>query len=96
MKVRGLGLQEAVDRVGNMCCDVLDTFRKDRERLPKWSPDTDTDVERYIRGLESWLIACLHWSFMSGRYFGAKGLQIKETRVVELIPTRQIVKNSQS
>ena len=90
MKVEGLELQEAVDHVGDMCCTVLETFQKKRKKIPKWGPQVDDDVERYLRGLESWLIACLHWSFMSGRYFGKKGSQIKKTGIVELLPSMQV------
>lgn len=93
MNVEGLGLQDAVDRVGDMCCDVLTTFRDGQKDLPKWGPQIDKDVDRYVRGLESWLIACLHWSFMSGRYFGTKGLQIKKTGIVELMPSRVVFKD---
>jgi alpha-muurolene/germacrene-A/gamma-muurolene/(+)-delta-cadinol synthase len=93
MKVERLALQDAVDRVGDMCCGVLDTFQNNLKLLPKWGPHIDKDVESYIRGLESWLIACLHWSFLSGRYFGAKGQEIKKTRVVELLASRQAFKD---
>jgi len=93
MKVESLALQEAVDHVGDMCCAVLDTFQKYRSNVPKWGPQIDKDVDRYIGGLESWLVACLHWSFLSGRYFGQKGLQIKKTGVVELLPSRQVLKD---
>jgi alpha-muurolene/germacrene-A/gamma-muurolene/(+)-delta-cadinol synthase len=93
MRVEGLGLQEAVDHVGDMCCSVLEVFQRSKRNLPKWGPQIDGDVERYLRGLESWLVACLHWSFLSGRYFGKKGLAIKETRIVELLPSRQTLKD---
>ena len=89
MNDEGLGLQDAVDRVGDMCIDALNTFRTQRNLLPSWGAEIDKDVERYARSLEGWLTANLHWSFISGRYFGKKGPEIKRTGIVELVPLRK-------
>lgn len=93
MNAHGLEIQDAVDRVGDMCINVLDTFRKNRASLPKWNSEVDKDVERYARSLEGWLTANLHWSFMSGRYFGTKGPEIKKTGIVELRAPRPVLKD---
>jgi len=93
MKVEGRSLQDAVGCAGDMCFKALDTFRESRRSLPTWGLEIDRDVDRYVRSLEGWLTANLHWSFMSGRYFGAKGPEIKKTRIVELIRPRPVMRD---
>lgn len=91
MKVEHRTLQDAVDCAGDMCFKALDTFRESRKCLPTWDPEVNRDVERYVCSLEGWLAANLHWSFMSGRYFGSKGLEIAKTRTVELLEPRRVL-----
>lgn len=93
MKTEGHELQDAVDSAADMCFKALDTFRQNRQRLPSWGSEIDEDVKRYVCSLESWLTANLHWSFMSGRYFGAKGPEVKKTRIVELLEPRQVLRD---
>ncbi|KAF8514883.1 terpenoid synthase [Hysterangium stoloniferum] len=94
METHALELQDAVDYVGDMCITTLDKFREYKQDLPKWGTEVDRDVARFIRGLENWLIACLHWSFISGRYFGAQGLVARDTLTVELLPKKNRVKGA--
>ena len=84
----GMSLQEAVDFVGSLCQKSIDRFVEDRARLPSWGPEIDEQVQVYVQGLADWIVGSLHWSFDSERYFGKKGLEIKETRIVELAPLR--------
>ncbi|KAF8574201.1 terpenoid synthase [Ramaria rubella] len=88
MKTQGLNLQTAVDYVGDMCFKTLDAFCESQKNLPSWGPEIDRDVARYVCGLESWIVGGIHWSFISGRYFGKDGLQIKESRIVTLRPRK--------
>lgn len=81
-------LQEAVDFVGNLCKKSIDRFTEDRARLPSWGHEIDAQVQAYVQGLADWIVGSLHWSFDSERYFGKKGLRIKNSRVVELAPVR--------
>ena len=86
MKHRGLDLQSSVDYVGGMCKHSIDRFIAERERLPSWSPEIDEQVKIYVDGLADWIVASLHWSFDSERYFGKLGPQVKATRSVTLYP----------
>jgi len=88
MHSEGMDLQDAIDRVGDMCIKVLEEFENLKSQLPSWNPKVDQDIKRYISGLENWFIACLHWSFLSGRYFGKEGPSIRETHVVKLLPKK--------
>lgn len=90
MKQNNMELQQAIDVVGEMCFEALENFQSHKRKLPSWGRSVDEQVARYIRGLENWLIACLHWSYMSGRYFGTSGLKIKETRIVTLLLPQRI------
>ena len=56
-------------------------------QVPKYhSCSVDADVARYIDGIGNWVRANDSWSFESQRYFGTKGLEIQEARVVTLFP----------
>lgn len=88
MRQEGLDLQSAVDFVGDLCKQSIDRFIEQRAHLPSWGPDIDQQVEKYVGGLADWIVGSLHWSFESERYFGKSGLDVKKTRVVELLPRR--------
>ncbi|KAF8137232.1 isoprenoid synthase domain-containing protein [Boletus edulis] len=84
MHEQGLGLQDAIDLVGDYCKHALDRFVHDRDNLPSWGPAIDADVRVYVDGLTRWMVGSLHWSFETERYFGKVGKQIKATRLVNL------------
>jgi hypothetical protein len=88
MNERGIDLQTAVDFVGTLCKQSIDSFNEDRRNLPSWGPKIDKDVAVYVDGLASWIVGSLHWSFESERYFGKVGLEVKASRVVNLLPPR--------
>ena len=88
MRHHGMTLQEAVDFVGDLCKKSIDRFNEDRARLPSWGPEIDAQVQVYVQGLADWIVGSLHWSFDSERYFGRKGGQIKNGRIIELAPVR--------
>jgi hypothetical protein len=81
----GLNLQQAVDRIGDLCKQTIDTFIENQARVPSWGDDVDRDVKLYVNGLQEWIVGSLHWSFMTTRYFGDNGGAIKATRIVELL-----------
>ena len=86
MTYHGLTLQGAVDHVGELCRQTINTFIENKKLVPNWSPKIDRDVELYIRGLQDWIVGSLHWSFMTKRYFGDDGAEVKKHRVVNLLP----------
>ena len=88
MHHHGMTLQEAVDFVGDLCKKSFDRFNEDRAHLPSWGPEIDAQVQVYVQGLADWIVATLHWSFDSERYFGKKGLEVKKSRIVELALVR--------
>jgi hypothetical protein len=109
MKYHGHTLQTAVDYVGELCRLTIDTFQRDRTSLPSWGPEIDDMVNRYVEGLEAWIVGCaslfllggsasdeccssLHWSFMTERYFGKSGPEVKANRFIALIPPPSLSK----
>jgi hypothetical protein len=56
MKQRGLGLQEAIDLVGDYCRACIDRFEQDRQQLPSWGPEVDNMIAHYADGLQNWIV----------------------------------------
>ena len=86
MTHEGLSLQQAVDRIGEMCKQTLDVFMKNQTRIPSWGDSMDMAVGLYVNCLENWFVGSLHWSFMTKRYFGDNGGSVKANRIVDLLP----------
>ncbi|KAI0295458.1 isoprenoid synthase domain-containing protein [Russula brevipes] len=82
----GMTVQQAVDRVGDMCKETIDSFIENQERVPSWGDAVDRDVKLYVNGLREWIVGSLHWSFMTKRYFGDNGGTVKAARIVDLLP----------
>jgi alpha-muurolene/germacrene-A/gamma-muurolene synthase len=79
-------LQEAFDKVGDLCRQTMDTFSENIDNVPSFgSEQLDRDVRTYIQGLQDWIVGSLHWSFMTERYFGKDGDLVKKTRIVKLL-----------
>ncbi|OAX41468.1 terpene synthase [Rhizopogon vinicolor AM-OR11-026] len=90
MDEQGLDLQSAVDYIGQLCKDSVQHFEDNRTILPSWGEELDRQVAIYIDGLQNWIIATLHWSFDSNRYFGKDGHAVKRNRTVKLLPKRPL------
>ena len=103
MMHQGYTLQGAVDHVGELCAQTITSFIENRTKVPSWGPEIDPMVQRYIDGLQDWIVgwvvlsdttlhvsqyshSSLHWSFMTHRYFGKRGAEVKASRVVTLLP----------
>ncbi|KAG6861414.1 Alpha-muurolene synthase, partial [Blastosporella zonata] len=56
MKYHGHTLQSAVDYVGNLCEETIKGFIRDRKQIPSWGPEIDSMVERYLDGLQNWIV----------------------------------------
>jgi hypothetical protein len=52
----GFTLQQAVDFVGFKCRMSIENFERDRNRLPSWGPKIDCMVEKYVDGLQNWIV----------------------------------------
>lgn len=82
----GMSLQDAVDKVGEFCRMTIDKFCMDKDRVPSFGDaKLDRDVATYVKGLQDWIVGSLHWSFMTERYFGTNGAEVKVHRNVTLL-----------
>lgn len=81
-----LGVQGAVDYVGDLIMRRIDDYVGYKDQLPSFGPDVNNQVKTYVAGIEDLVIAVLHWSFDCERYFGPQHAEIKEHRVVTLLP----------
>lgn len=81
-------LQTAVDMAGSMLEGTMDRFFVERDNLPSWGAEIDKQVQLYIDGLGYWISGTTHWSFETERYFGTAHLEVKRTRVVNILPRR--------
>ncbi|KAF8433262.1 isoprenoid synthase domain-containing protein [Boletus edulis BED1] len=67
---------------------VADRFQAAMAALPQWEEPLNSQVRTYCDGLGQWVRALDDWSFESERYFGNKGLEIKENRWISLLPKK--------
>lgn len=84
MKDKNIGLQQAVDHIGEVFKSLTDQYNSSKEQLRSWSPEVDRDVLRFCSAMEYWVSGNLNWSFETPRYFGQDGEEIKRTRLVQL------------
>ncbi|KAM5542498.1 hypothetical protein V8D89_003957 [Ganoderma adspersum] len=63
-------------------------FLDNLARVPSFGPAADGAVQEYVAHLANWPRANFCWSFECGRYFGVKGLQVQETRMVPVFSKR--------
>jgi hypothetical protein len=52
----GLDVQSAVDTVGELCKASIARFTASRALLPSWNPEIDRAVEKYVLGLQDWIV----------------------------------------
>ena len=56
LKYHDHSLQSAVDYVGELCMQSIDTFSANKKQLPSWGPEIDHKVARYVKGLQDWIV----------------------------------------
>ena len=84
MNEKGFSLQEAVDYVAKSYTEFGDIMNECRKCIRSYGPKADKDIQRFIDGLQQWVIGNLEWSFQNGRYFGKYSEEVRRTRVVNL------------
>lgn len=84
MKSKGQSLQEAVDHVGGWIKSLLDQYLADKAKLPSFGALVDEAVQKYIFGMENWIIGNIIWCLETPRYFGRDFQEVKKTLVVKL------------
>ncbi|KAF9461959.1 terpenoid synthase [Collybia nuda] len=83
MNERKIGLHAALQWISNLHDRLAAEFLEAYKKLP--SP-INPDVATYVDGLGNWVRGNDVWSFESERYFGVRGLEIQNSRIVQLLP----------
>lgn len=84
MAERGIGLQRALDLVGEYFGDRVKEFLEWKAKTPSWGPKVDDAVSQYVFGLECVVGGNLEWSLTTPRYFGELVGEVRRTRKVAL------------
>ncbi|KAL0573670.1 Alpha-muurolene synthase [Marasmius crinis-equi] len=100
MNSKNKTLEQAMERVGEMCEEAIKNFEMKRKVIPtKWVDEegnvysvNNDEVQRYVKGLQDWIVGSLHWSFQTTRYFGTGGQDVKKNRKVYLRPVSEEAK----
>lgn len=87
MHEHGFDIQSAIDWLECYVAGVRVEFLDNIANMPSWGEDIDRRVKIYIDGIAQWVRGNDDWTFESGRYFGNKGPEIRETRIVTLLPS---------
>ncbi|KAK7688467.1 Delta(6)-protoilludene synthase [Cerrena zonata] len=87
MHERNCNLNTALEWISGLHDRLVEIFLSTFKTVPSFgNHDLDKQVSTYIDGLGNWVRANDTWSFESERYFGKKGLEIQESRLVEVLP----------
>lgn len=81
-----MDLQQAIDKAGELSNERMDQFNALYQAVPRWVGPIDVDVQRLVDGMAQCVSGVMHWSYESQRYFGTRGLVVKRTRTLQLLP----------
>ncbi|KAI0125634.1 terpenoid synthase [Xylariales sp. AK1849] len=88
MKEFDTDIQGAIDWAAKIHAGLVQQFNQIVLTVPRWGGPVDLDVQTYVDGIAQWVGANVQWSFESERYFGKRGLEVKKTRILQLLPQR--------
>jgi hypothetical protein len=91
MKQFQVGVQQAIDKAGELSHEKMEKFCALYQHLPRWVGPVDLDVQKLVDGMAQCVSGVLHWSYESQRYFGTRGLEVKRTRMVHLLPRMKAI-----
>lgn len=83
------GVQEAIDHAANLFKETIETFYENKGNVPSFGDHKlDSDVKKYVNGLQDWISGSIYASYEMDRYFGNEGVRVKETGIMTLLPKR--------
>jgi len=91
MNEKGIDLDNALDWVAEYHEQILSEFQSQYQALPSWDPATDLRVKTYVERLAFFMRGIDCWAFETERYFGTKGRDIREKRIVDLLPKAEAI-----
>jgi inorganic triphosphatase YgiF len=85
MDTQGMTLQEAANHLGKVFGMLMQEHLTNRSMVRSFGPQTDRQVETYLRDLSDWVVGNLEWSFASQRYFGTESDKIRKGAPVQIM-----------
>ncbi|KAG1747555.1 isoprenoid synthase domain-containing protein [Suillus lakei] len=82
----GLDIGSAMAWAAHFHAEVQKRFIDGLAKVPSWGPSIDVQVKEYLDGLANWPRANHCWCYETQRYFGTRGPEIQQTRLVPLLP----------
>ncbi|KAG0703654.1 terpenoid synthase [Suillus ampliporus] len=82
----GLDRGSAMAWAADYHAQVQKRFMDGLAKVPSWGPSVDVLVKEYLDGIVMWPRGNHCWSYESQRYFGTRGPDIQQTRLVQLLP----------
>ncbi|KAH8594605.1 isoprenoid synthase domain-containing protein [Bisporella sp. PMI_857] len=89
-RLAGQSAQEAFDTVGALLEKRYQDLDHALAGLPRWGEPIDTDIQRYIQGIQNIAVANVHWSFRSARYFGKMSEAVRQTRKLSVLAAPEL------
>ncbi|KAK0628328.1 terpenoid synthase [Bombardia bombarda] len=86
MNAQDLGLQAAVNFIGDWHDKIIKEFFSSWASLPSWGEDIDRQVQYYVESIVRWVRGCSDWSFEAPRYFGTQAPEIQRTLQLYMLP----------
>ncbi|RHZ53952.1 hypothetical protein CDV55_104405 [Aspergillus turcosus] len=85
LQEKGLSMQKAIDSISDMLNDCYKRWYTALANLPVYGEETDRNVLRFVDACRNVALGNLYWSFKTGRYLGAEGESVRETRMLNMV-----------
>ena len=86
MHQHNLSVQKAMDMAGDLADQKMNRFYDLYGQVPRYIGPVDLDVQKFVDGMAQCVSGVFHWSYESQRYFGKRGMDVKRSRTVRLLP----------
>ena len=87
---KGVPVQSAITFVSDMVQEAVDRYHESIKQIPKFDPEIDALVSKYVRGIECVCTGLVSWHFKVERYFGENFSEVSAKLVVDLLPKEKI------
>ncbi|KAK4074993.1 uncharacterized protein Triagg1_4657 [Trichoderma aggressivum f. europaeum] len=86
MSQYNLDVQQAMDMAGDLADVKMNRFYFLYPQVPRYVGPVDLEIQTLVDGMAQCVSGVFHWSYESQRYFGKRGMEIKRTRQLRLLP----------
>ncbi|KAG0694264.1 terpenoid synthase [Suillus ampliporus] len=82
----GLDISSAMAWAAHYHAQVQKRFIEGLTKVPLWGPSVDVPVKEFLDSIAMWARGNHSWSFEGQRYFGTRGPEIQQNRLVLVLP----------